>query len=99
MDEHAVVIDVSRYHPVDGKREELLAAMKRLARQASAAEGCFGAQACASDQEPNTLIAISRWKSATALQSFAATAATMAERERLTALLDRPAGHEHLTPL
>jgi quinol monooxygenase YgiN len=99
MDEHAVVIDVSRYHPAAGKREELLAAMQRLADQASAADGCFGAKACASDQEPDSLIAISRWKSAAALRSFADTAAMVAERDRLTTLLDRPAGHEHLTPI
>lgn len=99
MAEHAVVVDVSRYHAAAGKREELLAGMKRIADQAAASDGCFGAQACASDQEPDVLVAVSRWRSSAALDAFASGAASTAERERLTALLDRPAQHEHLTPL
>lgn len=73
--------------------------MKRLAEGAVAAEGCFGAQACSSDQEPDFLVAVSRWKSVAALQAFAGAAASLAEREHLTALLDRPTQHEHLVPL
>ena len=99
MPEHAVVVDVSRYHAAPGKREELLAAMKRIADQAAASDGCFGAQACASNQEPEVLVAVSRWNSTAALDAFASGAAATAERERLTALLDRPPRHEHLTPL
>src|SRR5438105_900498 len=51
MPEHAAIIDVSRYYPAPGKREELLAAMQTLASSASSRPGCFGAQACESDQE------------------------------------------------
>lgn len=99
MLDHAVVIDVSRYHAAPGKKDELLAAMKQLAERAAAAEGCFGAQACSSDQAPDSLVAVSRWKSVEALQAFADDAASLAEREQLTALLDRPTQHEHLVPL
>jgi len=44
MAEHATVIDVSRYYPAEGKRAELLDAMRRLAAAASQAPGCFGSQ-------------------------------------------------------
>jgi quinol monooxygenase YgiN len=99
MEEHAVVVDVSRYRPAAGKRDELVAQMKKIARQAGTADGCFGAQVCTSDGDGEMLVAVSRWKSAQALDAFARDVATMAAREKLTALLGGRAQHEHLTPV
>ena len=98
MAEHATVIDVSRYYPSAGKRDELLAAMKEMAERASAAEGCFGAQACESDQDAEALIAISRWSSRSALDRFAQAPEFVREREALASLLARPAHREHFRP-
>lgn len=99
MDEHAAVINVSRYQPVSGKKEELIGAIKAMAAQVSSLEGCFGAQACAVDSDPGTIVAISRWASPDALHSFTASAEFKAETERLGPLLGGPAQHESLTPL
>ncbi|MGH7776210.1 MAG: antibiotic biosynthesis monooxygenase [Candidatus Dormibacterales bacterium] len=99
MAEHAGVIDVSRYYPAPGRRGELLAAMQALAAETAAAEGCFGAQACASDLDEDALVAISRWESDAALEAFADSPDFVREREGLASLLARPAGREHYRPL
>ena len=99
MAEHAAVINVSRYRPASGKRDELRKAMARMAGRASSAPGCFGAQACVSDRDHETLIAISRWESQKALDAFASTAASTSEREHLEGLLGGPAQRENLTPV
>jgi len=99
MAEHAVIIDVSRYHPASGRRNELLAAMNALAATTGGSEGCFGAQVCASDRDEEALVAISRWASPAALEAFAGSPDFMAERERMSFLLAGPAEHEHLRSL
>jgi quinol monooxygenase YgiN len=98
MTEHAAVIDVSHYYPAEGKREELLAAMRRIAEKAAASKGCFGAQTCDSDQDHDALIAVSRWDSQSSLDGFAKSADFISEREHLTQLLAKPAYREHLRP-
>lgn len=99
MAEHAAVINVSRYRPAPGQRKELLAAMKRMAARAADAAGCFGAQACESDQDKEDLIAISRWESAQAVEAFSSTAASLAEHEHLQTLLGAPPRRENLRPI
>ena len=99
MAEHAAVVNVSRYQPATGKRAELLSAMKRMAARAADAEGCFGAQACESDQDPADLIAISRWESAQALHAFSNTAESTAGQEHLKGLLAGPTRRENLRPV
>lgn len=99
MTEHAVVIDVSRYRPAAGKRDEMLAEMKQIAERANKADGCFGAQVCASNSDSGALVAVSRWKSASALDAFAREVSSIASRDKLTSLLDGRAQHEHLTPV
>jgi quinol monooxygenase YgiN len=99
MADHAAVINVSRYRPVAGKREELLSAMKRMADQASKAKGCFGAQACRSDADPEEIVAVSRWESRQALEAFSGTADDTANDDQLKALLAGPAQRENLQPV
>lgn len=99
MVEHAVVINVSRYVAAPGRRDELAAAMRRMAERAAEQAACFGAQTCDSDRDRDALVAVSRWRSPAALQEFHETAASIAEREHLTALLAAPAEHENLTPV
>ena len=99
MADHASVIDVSRYYPAQGKRQELLAAMKQLAEKAASAKGCFGAQACESDHDREALVAVSRWASQADLDAFAAAPEFVEERRRLSSLLARQAEREHLRPV
>lgn len=99
MEEHAVVLDVSRYRPADGKREEMLTEMKKIAARAMEAEGCFGAQVCTSNADKETLVAVSRWKTRQALEKFSNEVQSIASRDRLTHLLAGRAEHEHLTPV
>jgi quinol monooxygenase YgiN len=99
MEEHAVVVDVSRYRPADGRRDEMVAEMRKIAARAAQAEGCFGAQVCVSSSDKDSLVAVSRWKSRQALEKFAGELQSIASRDRLTQLLAGRAQHEHLTPL
>jgi quinol monooxygenase YgiN len=99
MADHAAVVNVSRYRPVPGKRGDLMAAMKRMAARAADAKGCFGAQACESDQDKEDLIAVSRWESVQALEAFSSAAATVADQEHLNGLVAATARRENLRPV
>ena len=99
MVEHAAVVNVSRYRPAPGKRSDLMTAMKRMAARAAEAKGCFGAQACESDEDREDLIAVSRWDSAQALEAFSSEAASVAEQEHLKGLVAAPARRENLRPV
>lgn len=99
MTEHAAVVNVSRYRPAAGKREDLVKAMHRMAERARQAKGCFGAQACTSDGDRNSLVAVSRWENPQALDAFSSTAASTAEHEHLKGLLAGPVKRENLTSL
>ncbi|HEX3630722.1 MAG TPA: antibiotic biosynthesis monooxygenase family protein [Candidatus Dormibacteraeota bacterium] len=99
MAEHAAVVNVSRYRPAAGKRQDLMSAMKRMAERAASAKGCFGAQACESDRDREDLIAVSRWESPQALEAFADTAETAADQEHLKGLVAGPAQRENLRPV
>jgi quinol monooxygenase YgiN len=99
MEQHAVVLDVSRYRPAAGKRDEMLAEMKKIAERANEADGCFGAQICVSNSDKDSLVAVSRWKSRGALEKFSDEVQSIASRDRLAELLDGRAQHEHLTPV
>jgi len=99
MTDHSAVVDVSRYYPGPGQGEALLDAMRRVASKAAAADGCYGAQVCESDQDGEALVAISRWASASAMEAFASSSEFVEEREHLTSLLARPAQSEQLSPV
>jgi quinol monooxygenase YgiN len=89
MEQHAVVVEVSRYRPAAGKRDEMLTQMKKLAERASRADGCFGAQVCVSSSDKDSLIAVSRWKSRASLDEFLQQAQS----------IDGRVEHEQLTPV
>src|SRR2546430_15509293 len=99
MAEHAAVVNVSRYRPAPGKRADLMAAMKRMAARAADARGCFGAQACESDQDNEDLIAVSRWESVQALVAFSSAAALGTAQGHLKRLLAGTARREDLHPV
>ena len=92
-------IVLSRYHPLLGHREELLAAIAKLAGLATAGAGCYGARVFRSDQERDAVVAISRWGSEGAWESFARSPAVIEERGRFAHLLTRPAAEERFLPV
>jgi quinol monooxygenase YgiN len=99
MAEHATVVNVSRYRAAPAQRDRLLEAMRRMASRAAERDDCFGAQTCGSDRDPDTLVAVSRWRSAESLHAFQEEAASVADREQLDGLLAAPAEHENLSTL
>jgi quinol monooxygenase YgiN len=72
MTEHAGLIQVTTFRPVPGRRDELLALCAEIQERAAVADGCFGAQTCAVDEDPDAVAAISRWRDRHSLEAFRA---------------------------
>ena len=72
MAEHAGLIQVTTFRPAPGRRDELLALCAESQERAAAADGCFGAQTCAVDADPDAVVAISRWRDRHSLEAFQA---------------------------
>src|SRR5699024_1503392 len=70
MSEHAQTVRVAAFSSVDGRRDELVTALESVARDASDADGCFGAQVCEIAEEPDVLAVLSRWESRSAVDTF-----------------------------
>ena len=72
MAEHAGLIQVITFQPAPGRRDELLAVCAETQERAAAADGCFGAQTCTVDDDPDAVVAISRWRDRHSLEAFQA---------------------------
>lgn len=72
MTEHAGLIQVTTFRPAPGRRDEVLALCAESQERAAAADGCFGAQTCAVDEDPDAVAAISRWRDRHSLEAFQA---------------------------
>ena len=72
MAEHACLIQVITFQPAPGRRDELLALCAESQERAAAADGCFGAQMCTVDHDPDAVVAISRWRDRHSLEAFQA---------------------------
>ncbi len=72
MTEHAGLIQVITFRPAPGLRDELLALCAETQERAAAADGCFGAQTCTVDDDPDAVVAISRWRDRHSLEAFQA---------------------------
>jgi quinol monooxygenase YgiN len=72
MTEHAGLIQVTTFRPTPGRRDELLALCAETQERAAAADGCFGAQTCTVDDDPEAVVAISRWRGRRSLEAFQA---------------------------
>ena len=72
MTEHAGLIQVTTFRAAPGRRDEVLALCARTQERAAAADGCFGAQTCTVDQDPDAVAAISRWRDRRSLEAFQA---------------------------
>lgn len=74
MTEHAGLIQVITFRPAPGRRDEVLALCAETQERTAAADGCFGAQACTVDDDPDAVVAISRWRDRHSLEAFQAAA-------------------------
>ena len=72
MTEHAGLIQVTTFRPAPGRRDEVLALCAETQARAAAADGCFGAQTCTVDEDPDAVAAISRWRDRRSLEAFQA---------------------------
>ena len=72
MAEHAGLIQVTTFRPAPGRRDEVLALCAETQQRAAAADGCFGAQTCTVDEDPDAVVAISRWRDRHSLEAFQA---------------------------
>lgn len=72
MTEHANLIQVTTFRPAPGRRDEVLAVCAEAQQRAAAADGCFGAQTCTVDEDPDAVVAISRWRDRPSLEAFQA---------------------------
>jgi quinol monooxygenase YgiN len=72
MAEHAGLIQVTTFRPAPGRRDELLALCAETQDRAAAADGCFGAQTCTVDEDPDAVVAVSRWRDRHSLEAFQA---------------------------
>jgi quinol monooxygenase YgiN len=72
MTEHAGLIQVTTFRPAPGRRDEVLALCAQTQERAAAADGCFGAQTCTVDEDPDAVVAISRWRDRHSLEAFQA---------------------------
>lgn len=72
MTEHAGLIQVTTFRPTPERRDDVLALCAEAQERAAAADGCFGAQTCAVDEDPDAVVAISRWGDRRSLEAFQA---------------------------
>ena len=72
MTEHAGLIQVTTFRPAPGRRDEVLALCAETQERAAAADGSFGAQTCTVDDDPDAVVAISRWRDRHSLEAFQA---------------------------
>ena len=72
MAEHAGLIQVTTFRAAAGRRDELLALCAETQERAATADGCFGAQTCTAEEDPDAVVTISRWRDRHSLEAFQA---------------------------
>jgi heme-degrading monooxygenase HmoA len=70
MTDHARTIRVTTFTAAPGQLDDLVKAAASNARDASGADGCFGAQVLRPDGEADVVAVISRWRDQDALKEF-----------------------------
>jgi heme-degrading monooxygenase HmoA len=66
MAEHAGLIQMTTFQAAPGRRDELLALCAEIQERAATADGCFGAQTCTVNDDPDAVVAISGGATGTA---------------------------------
>jgi len=94
MTEHAGLIQVTTFRPSPGRRDEVLALCAQIQERA-VADGCFGAQTCAVDEDPDAVAAISRWRDRRGLEAFQAAEGGSAAIRVGDVLIDAPVTRQY----
>ena len=95
MTEHAGLIQVTTFRPAPGRRDEVLALCAETQQRAAAADGCFGAQTCTVDEDPDAVAAISRWRDRRSLEAFQAAERGSPPVEVRNMLIDVPVTRQY----
>ena len=95
--DHATLVRVTHFYPSAGNRETVSGLLKEIANSARNAPGCFGGQICSSDQDPDAVVAISRWQDKEAMEKFHASPDFTGLLREIQPALSRPSRTEHLT--
>ena len=95
MTEHAGLIQVTTFRPAPGRRDEVLALCAETQERAAAADGCFGAQTCTVDEDPDAVVAISRWRDRHSLEAFQAAAGGSSAIRVRDVLIDVPVTRQY----
>lgn len=95
MTEHAGLIQVTTFRPAPGRRDEVLALCAQAQERAAVADGCFGAQTCTVDEDPDAVAAISRWRDRRSLEAFQATEKGSAPTRAGDVLIDAPVTRQY----
>jgi quinol monooxygenase YgiN len=69
-DRPAGLVRVTTFHARSGQASSLLDAAEQNARAARSAAGCHSAEVCTAPDDSDTVLVISRWASAAAVQGF-----------------------------
>lgn len=93
MSEHASVVRVTTFVPAEGRRQELIQHLAEMAVGVRQQDGCFGAQICEPDDQPDAVTVISRWRDEAALGSLREGAGT--GMEQVSALVAGPPATTH----
>src|SRR2546421_10168041 len=90
MTEQAGLIQVTTFRAAPGRRDEVLALCAQTQERAAVADGCFGAQTCTVDEDPDAVAAISRWRDRRSLEAFQAAEGGSTPVREGDVLLDGP---------
>jgi quinol monooxygenase YgiN len=93
--DHASLVRVTHFYPSDGQRETVIGLLKAIADSARTAPGCFGGQVCTSDQDPEAVVAISRWQERESMEKFHQTPDFTGLQREVQPALARPSRTEH----
>ena len=97
MAEHANVVRIASFRPGADRRAELLDRLKSGIDGIRQMEGCFGAQICSVEGDPEVVAVISRWASRSALDQFLSSTTT--QRAEAAAMTTEPPKTETYTSM
>ncbi len=99
MSEHAKVVRVATVRPQTGREAELIEVARRQAELLSSLDGCFGAQVCRSDRNPESITVISRWRDQPSLDAYYGSGDFMRARNEALQLVTEQRSVEHYTSI
>src|SRR2546428_6140412 len=93
--DHATLVRVTHFYPSEGNRDTAVGLLKAIAESARKAPGCYGAQICASDQDPEAVVTVSRWHDRGAMDRFQESPDFSGVMREVQPAMARPSRTEH----